>query len=86
MSILTIIAYILFAILLAFVALFEALRLLAFRYMLKHQHKAPRGQFKITMPAEQFEKQAAQGAFAVAITDAKGAVYMTLLVVKEAKK
>ena len=74
------------AIVLAVALTFTTLKALSIWYALKHQHKAPRGQFKITMPAEQFEKQAAQGAFAVAITDAKGAVYMTLLVVKEAKK
>jgi len=68
------------------VIVIEILRLFALRYILKHQHKAPKGQFKITMPAEQFEKQAAQGAFAVAITDAKGQVYMTLLVQKGVKK
>jgi len=65
---------------------FTTLKALSIWYALQHQHKAPRGQFKITMPADQFEKQAAQGAFAVAITDAKGQVYMTLLVVKEGKK
>lgn len=82
MSVLEIALYALFAV----VIVIEILRLLTVRYMLKHQHRAPRGQFKITMPAQQFEKQAADGAFAVAITDAKGAVYMTLLVVKEVKK
>lgn len=82
MSVLEIALYALFAV----VIVIEILRLLTVRYMLKHQHRAPRGQFKITMPADQFDKQAAQGAFAVAITDAKGQVYMTLLVVKEVKK
>jgi hypothetical protein len=82
MSILELALWSLFAV----VIVIEALRLLTVRYFLKHQHKAPRGQFKITMPADQFEKQAAQEAFAVAITDAKGQVYMTLLVIKEGKK
>ena len=82
MSVLEIALYALFAV----VIVIEILRLLTFRYFLKHQHKAPRGQFKITMPAEQFEKQAASGAFAVAITDKNAQVYMTLLVVKEVKK
>lgn len=63
-----------------------ALKALSIWYVLTHQHKAPKGNFRISMPAEQFEKQAAQGAFAVAITDAKGQVYMTLLVQREAKK
>jgi hypothetical protein len=82
MSVLEIALYALFAV----VIVIEILRLLTFRYFLKHQHKAPKGQFKITMSADQFEKQAAAGAFAVAITDTKGVVYMTLLVQKEAKK
>ena len=82
MSVLEIALYALFAV----VIVIEILRLLTFRYFLKHQHKVPRGQFKITMPAEQFEKQAASGAFAVAITDKNAQVYMTLLVVKEVKK
>jgi len=82
MSALELALYALFAV----VIVIEVLRLLTVRYFLKHQHKAPRGQFKITMPAQQFEKQAADGAFAVAITDKKGQVYMTLLVVKEVRK
>jgi len=65
---------------------FTTLKALSIWYALQHQHKAPRGQFKITMPAEQFDKQAAAGAFAVAITDIKGVVYMTLLVQKGEKK
>lgn len=65
---------------------FTALKALVISHALKHQHKAPRGQFKITMPAEKWEKQVAQGAIAVAITDAQGRVYMTLLVQREVKK
>jgi len=80
----TVVLYI--AIALAVALVFTTLKALSIWYALKHQHKAPRGQFKITMPAEQFEKQVAQGAFAVAITDAKGQVYMTLLVIKGEKK
>jgi len=78
--------FLIVAIVFAVAWVLTALKALSIWYALQHQHKAPRGQFKITMPAEQFEKQAAQGAFAVAITDAKGQVYMTLLVQREAKK
>ena len=78
--------YIALEMLFVVVIVVEVLRLLATRHFLKHMHSAPRGQFKITMPAEQFEKQAAAGAFAVAITDIKGVVYMTLLVQKGEKK
>ena len=65
---------------------FTTLKALSIWYVLQHQHKAPKGQFRITMPAEQWDKQMAMGAVAVAITDAKGQVYMTLLVQKGEKK
>lgn len=68
------------------VIIVEALRLLTARYSLKHQHRLPRGQFKITMPSAVWDKQAAQGAFAVAVTDKEGQVLLTVLVQKEAKK
>lgn len=82
MSILEVALWALFVI----VIVIEILRLLTFRYFLKHQHSAPKGHFKITMPAEQWDKQAASGAFAVAITGKAGAVYMTLLIQKGEKK
>jgi hypothetical protein len=74
------------AIALAVALAFTTLKALSVWYALKHQFKAPRGQFRITMPVEQWDKQVAMGAFAVAITDAKGQVYMTLLVQKGEKK
>lgn len=68
------------------VIVFETLRLLTVRYILKHQHTAPRGQFKITMPADQWDKQVAMGAIGVAVTDKDAHVYMTLLVQRGEKK
>lgn len=74
------------AIALAIALVFSTLKALVIWYALKHQHPAPRGQFKITMPADKWDSQMRSGAMAVAITDARGQVYMTLVVQREAKK
>lgn len=65
---------------------FVTLKALTIWYALQHQHPAPRGQFKITIPADKWDSQMRSGAMAVAITDTRGQVYMTLVVQREAKK
>jgi hypothetical protein len=70
---------------LAILFVFVLLKALTLWYALTHQHRAPRGQFKITVPADQWDEQVAAGAIAVAITDVDtNRVYMTILIQKEA--
>jgi hypothetical protein len=65
------------------VIVIEILRLLTFRYFLQHQHRAPKGHFKIRIPAEQWKSQIEKGALAVAITDKAGQVYMSIIIERE---